>query len=159
MESQPRVAEQIMTMLQSLSNITDGFSVDQLAHSLQTATRAERDGATEEIVLASLCHDIGKVISVLNHPRIASEILRPYVSDDIRAMIEAHQDFQGRHYYGHLGMNPDARDQYRDCSWYAIAEQFADEWDQLSFDPDYPTETLDHFQPLVSDFFTNPRSL
>ncbi|MCL5444955.1 MAG: HD domain-containing protein [Actinobacteria bacterium] len=135
------------------------YSIDQFAHSLQTATRAERDGAGEEVIVASLCHDIGKVVSVFNHPRIASEVLRPYVSDDLRCVIQAHQDFQGRHYYSHLGMNPDARVQYSECSWYEIAEKFADDWDQVSFDPDYPNETLDHFEPLVQDIFSRPRSL
>ncbi|MHB8319284.1 MAG: metal-dependent phosphohydrolase [Acidimicrobiales bacterium] len=158
-KNQPRVPAQILSMLKSLSAITDGFPIDQLAHSLQTATRAERDGAGEEVIVASLCHDIGKVVSVFNHPRIASEVLRPYVSDDLRCVIQAHQDFQGRHYYSHLGMNPDARAQYSECSWCEIAEKFADDWDQVSFDPDYPNETLDHFEPLVQDIFSRPRSL
>ena len=113
MANQPRVAEQVLAMLRSLADITDGFAVDQLIHSLQTATRAEEDGADEEMVVASLCHDIGKAVSVLNHPRIAAEILRPYVRDEIFRVIEAHQDFQGRHYYGHLNMDPEARQQYR----------------------------------------------
>ena len=47
----------------------------------------------------SLCHDIGKAVSVPNHPRIAAEILRPYVRDEVQWMIQVHQDFQGRHYY------------------------------------------------------------
>ncbi len=46
---------------------------------LQTATRAEEAGADPEMVVAALCHDIGKYVSVPNHPRIAAEILRPYV--------------------------------------------------------------------------------
>ena len=66
-------------MLESLEEITDGFAVDQLVHSLQTATRAEEAGASDEVVVASLCHDIGKAVSVMNHPRIAAEILKPYV--------------------------------------------------------------------------------
>ena len=78
-EHQPRVADRVLAMLASLEEITDGFEVDQLVHSLQTATRAEEAGATDEVVVASLCHDIGKAVSVMNHPRIAAEILRPYV--------------------------------------------------------------------------------
>ena len=68
---------------ESLADIVDGFAVDQLTHCLQTATRAEEAGADEELVVASLCHDIGKVISVPNHPRIAAEILKPYVRDEV----------------------------------------------------------------------------
>ena len=158
-EHQPRVADRVLAMLASLEEITDGFEVDQLVHSLQTATRAEEAGASDEVVVASLCHDIGKAVSVMNHPRIAAEILRPYVSDDTYHMIQAHQDFQGRHYYEYLGQDPNARDKYEGEPWYGLAEQFADEWDQISFDPDYPTKPLSHFEPLVRQVFATPRSL
>jgi len=154
---QPRVAERVLAMLASLADITDGFAVDQLTHSLQTATRAEEAGADIEVVVASLCHDIGKAVSVTNHPRIAAEILRPYVRPEVCAMISAHQDFQGRHYYGYFDLSPDARDQYQGEPWYALAEQFADDWDQTSFDPDYPTQPLEHFEPMVHEVFRSNR--
>ena len=93
-------------LLRSLGSITDGFSTDQLTHCLQTATLAEQAGADDEIVVAALCHDVGKAISVPNHPRIAAEILRPYVRDEVYRMILVHQDFQGRHYYRALRRRP-----------------------------------------------------
>jgi predicted HD phosphohydrolase len=158
MAHQPRVADRVLAMLASLEEITDGFEVDQLVHSLQTATRAEEAGASDEVVVASLCHDIGKAVSVMNHPRIAAEILRPYVSADTYQMILAHQDFQGKHYYEYLGQDPNARDQYVGEPWYGLAERFADDWDQTSFDPDYPTKPLSHFEPLVRQIFAAPRS-
>jgi predicted HD phosphohydrolase len=148
-----RVAETILTMLRSLADITDGFAVDQLTHSLQTATMAERAGADDEVVVAALCHDIGKAVSVPNHPRISAEILRPYVRDDVHWMIEVHQDFQGRHYYAHFGGDPNARDQYQGHEAYALAERFADEWDQQAFDPDYDTLPLEHFEDRVRAVF------
>ena len=120
-EHQGRVADQVLAMLEALAAITDGFAVDQLTHSLQTATRAEESGADPEMVVASLCHDIGKYVSVPNHPRIAAEILRPYVRDEIVQVILAHQDFQGRHYYHHFGGDPNAREQYRAEPWFALA--------------------------------------
>ena len=52
--NQPRVAETVLQMLRELADITDGFATDQLTHCLQTATRAERDGADDEVVVASL---------------------------------------------------------------------------------------------------------
>jgi predicted HD phosphohydrolase len=159
MEQQDRVAEGVLAMLRSLAAITDGFAVDQLTHSLQTATLAERAGAEDEIVVASLCHDIGKAVSVPNHPKIAAEILKSYVRDDVYQMIRAHQDFQGRHYYHHFGGDPDAREQYRGASWFALAEQFADEWDQIAFDPDYDTLPLEHFEDRVRAVFASPHSL
>ncbi len=158
-KNQSRVADRVLAMLESLSEVVDGFAVDQLTHCLQTATRAEQAGADDELVVASLCHDIGKAVSVPNHPRIAAEILRPYVRPEVTAAILAHQDFQGRHYYAHFNMDPNLRDRYRDEPWYDLAEQFADEWDQKSFDPDFPTETLAHFEPKVRSVFANPHVL
>ena len=153
-EHQDRVAERALAMLRSLAEITDGFAVDQLTHSLQTATLAERAGADEEVVFASLLHDVGKAVSVPNHPEIAAAILRPYVRSDVYNMIRAHQDFQGRHYYAHFGGDPNAREQYRGEPWFGLAEQFADDWDQIAFDPDYDTLPLEHFEPLVRKLFS-----
>ena len=159
MNNQPRVAQQILVMIQGLSAITDGFSVDQMQHSLQTATRAEAAGADEEVIVASLLHDVGKLISVPNHPRIAAEILKPYVREDVYWMIATHQDFQGRHYYEHLGMNPNLRENHVGQPWFELAERFADEWDQKSFDPEFESLPLQHFAPMVERVFSRARSL
>jgi predicted HD phosphohydrolase len=156
-ENQPRVAENILDMLQSLSKITDGFAVDQLTHSLQTATLAERAGADKEVVFAALLHDIGKAVSVANHPEIAAAIIKPYVRPEVYEMIRFHQDFQGRHYYHHFGADPNARTRYADESWFDLAAQFADDWDQIAFDPDYDTLPLEHFEPLVREMTTSWR--
>ena len=107
-QNQSRVAENVLAMLRSLGDITDGFATDQLTHCLQTATRAERAGADDDVVIASLCHDIGKAISVPGHPQIAAAILKPYVRPEVHKMILVHQDFQGAHYYHHFGGDPNA---------------------------------------------------
>ena len=158
-EAQPRVARQILAMVKGLSDITDGFSLDQLQHALQTATRAELDGADEEVIVASLLHDVGKLISVPNHPKIAAEILRAYVRHEVYCMVAFHQDFQGRYYYEHLGMDPNLRDQHREQPWYELAERFADCWDQKAFDPAFPTQTLEHFEPMVVNVFSRAKSI
>ena len=129
MASQPKVADRVLDMLRSLADITDGFAVDQLTHCLQTATKAERDGASDEVVIASACHDIGKAVSTPNHGAIAAEMLKPYVSDDVYGLIRVHQDFQGKHYYHHFDGDPDAREQYRGESYFDLTAQFADDWD------------------------------
>jgi len=161
-KNQPRVADRVLGLLRSLEEIVDGFATNQLVHCLQTATRAERAGADAEVVVASLCHDIGKAISVPNHPAIAAEILKPYVREEVYWMILAHQDFQGRHYYHHFGGDPDAREKHRASlspETFELAERFADEWDQTSFDPDYDTLPLEHFEPLVRQVFGSARML
>jgi predicted HD phosphohydrolase len=150
-EHQGRVADRVLGMLESLAEITDGFAVDQLTHCLQTATLAERAGADEELIFASLCHDIGKAVSVPNHPEIGAAIIKPYVRPDVHMAILAHQDFQGRHYYAHFGGDPNARDKYEGAPWFDLAAKFADEWDQIAFDPGYDTLKLEHFEPLVRE--------
>lgn len=154
--NQTRVPEKILSLLSDLADITDGFGTDQLTHCLQTAARAEADGADDEVVVAALCHDLGKAISVPNHPAIAAAILQPYVRSEVYDMIRVHQDFQGRHYYHHFGGNPDAREDHREAlspDEFDLAAKFADEWDQTSFDPDYPTPPLEHFADRVRAVF------
>ena len=159
-KNQVRVAETVLGLLRSLADVTDGFATDQLTHGLQTATLAERAGADDEIIVASLCHDIGKAISVPNHPEIAAAILKPYVRSEVYDMIRVHQDFQGRHYYHHFGGDPDAREKHRhalDPETFALAERFADEWDQVAFDPEGDTLPLEHFEPLVREVFAQAK--
>src|SRR5919206_3543371 len=131
-QRQATMPQIIKAMLAQLEEQTDGFAINQLAHALQTATRAERDGASEEMIVAALCHDIGKVISVENHPAIAAEILKPYVARETYEIIRTHQDFQGRHYYALMGKDPEARRQYESEPWYTKACQFTDGWDQAA---------------------------
>lgn len=153
------VPDRILALLGSLAGITTGFAVDQLQHALQTATRAERAGGDDDIVVASLCHDIGKAISEPNHPAVAAALLAPYVREEVAWMIAVHQDFQGRHYYEHLGKDADARERHRGHPAYELAETFADEWDQTSFDPAYDTLPLEHFEPLVRQVFQAPQRI
>lgn len=158
--NQTRVPEKILSLLTDLADITDGFGTDQLTHCLQTAARAEADGVDDEIVVAALCHDIGKAISVPGHPAIAAAILQPYVSVDTYQMIRVHQDFQGQHYYHHFGGNPEARETHRDsltAEQFELAAKFADDWDQTSFDPDYPTPDLEHFADRVRGVFAQAK--
>jgi predicted HD phosphohydrolase len=157
MEAQPLVADRVLALLGHLEEMVFGFAVDQLTHCLQTATLAERAGADDELVVAALCHDVGKYVSVMNHPGIAAEMLRPYVRDEVYHAIRVHQDFQGKHYYAHFGGDADAREQYRDAPWFDLAARFADEWDQLAFDPGYDTLPLEHFEPKLRAVFASPK--
>lgn len=150
------VPDRMMALLRSMDELVQGFAVTQLDHSLQTATRAERDGADLDMIVASLCHDVGKTFSNANHPAIAAEMLRPWVSDEAYWVIKFHQDFQGRHYYGRIGLDPEMRRKHLGQPWYELAERFADDWDQTAFDPGYEASPLDHFEPMVREVFSRP---
>jgi predicted HD phosphohydrolase len=84
---------------------------------------------------------------------VSAEILRPYVRDDVYQIVLHHQDFTTRHLAPVFGGDPDRRDRWRQAPWFRLAERFADEWDQLSFDPQYPTEPLQHFERHVRQIF------
>ncbi|MEM8826809.1 MAG: metal-dependent phosphohydrolase, partial [Pseudomonadota bacterium] len=63
-ERQPDV---IMEQLARLGDMQVGFRADQLTHSLMCATLARRSGASDQEVVAALCHDLGKAMSIPNH--------------------------------------------------------------------------------------------
>ena len=93
------------------------------------------------MVVASLCHDIGKTFSNMNHPAIAAEMLRPWVSDEAYWVVKYHQDFQGRHYYERIGMDPRCVAVTWGTSTTTWPSDSPTYWDQTAFDPDYDSET------------------
>ena len=129
------------------------YQVTRLGHSLQTATRAERDGADDETVVCALLHDIGDLLAPANHSQVAAALLRPYVSEKNHWIIEHHGLFQGYYYFHHYGQDRNARDRYRDHPWYEACVEFCARWDQPSFDPDYDTLPLEHFVPRIEALF------
>lgn len=151
--------KQIMESLARLADIEVGFAASQLTHSLMAATLARRDGASDEEVVAALCHDLGKLMSIPNHGAIAAEILKPYVRDDIYHAVKWHQHFQGKYYYAYMGASPTMRDQFKDEPWYDFAEKLVDTWDAPAFDPDFPVDSLASFEPEVTRVFSSPKRM
>ena len=152
-------ANQIMDSLARLEKIEVGFATNQLTHSLMAGTLARRSGASDEEVVAALCHDLGKLFSIPNHGPIAAEMLKPYVREDIYHAVYWHQEFQGRYYFEHLGKDPEGRDRFRGESWYGFAEKLVDDWDAPAFDPGFEVDPLDSFAPEVARIFRNPRAM
>lgn len=130
------------------------YHVTRLGHSLQTATRAERDGADEETIVCALLHDIGDILAPANHSAVAAALLAPYVSAKNHWIIKHHGVFQGYYYFHFIGGDRDARERYRDHEYYQDCVDFCARWDQPSFDPDYDTLPLEHFEPMVRRLFT-----
>ena len=146
--------DRILQALRDLENTLGGYQITRLEHSLQTATRAEEDGADEEMVLGALLHDLGDDLAPENHSQYAAAIIRPYVRKEVTWIVEHHGVFQ-LHYFGHhTGDDPNARDRFKDHPWYDSAVRFCERWDQAAFDPDYPTQPLEHFEPLVRRIFS-----
>ena len=156
-ESERRYAEnlgeRVLESLKKLDHSLFGYPVTRLQHSLQTATRAVRDGADEEMVIAALLHDIGDELAPYNHSEMAAAILRPYVRPEVAWIVEHHGLFQNYYYVHHLGGDRHARERLREHPWYDACVHFCAAWDQCSFDPDYSHEQLEYFEPLVRRIF------
>jgi predicted HD phosphohydrolase len=147
------VGSRVMKALAQLEHSYPGEQVDRLVHSLQTATRAHRDGRDEEYVVAALLHDLGDLLATMNHSDYAAAILKPYVRPNIHWMIRQHGLFQGYYYFHHIGLDRNAREQHRGHPSYALCIDFCDKYDQASFDPDYDTMPLAAFEPMVQRLF------
>ena len=130
-----------------------GAAVDRYTHSLQTATRCMRDGSDPETVVCALLHDIGDVLAPDNHAELAASILRPYVSEQNWWVVKHHDIFQGYYYFQYLEKDRRLRDHYRASPYFGACVKFCQRWDQVSFDPVYPTEPLDAFLPMVREVF------
>lgn len=143
----------IMEAMAKLDHSLEGYKVSRLEHSLQTATRAEADGADQEMVVAALIHDIGDELAPYNHAEIAAGIIRPYVRPEVTWVIEQHGIFQMYYYAHHLGGNRNARDRFKGHEWYDSCARFCESWDQAAFDPDYKSKPLAEWEPLVRAIF------
>ena len=57
------LADRMLKELQGTKDILGGYMIDRFEHSLQSATRAYRDGKSEEYVVMALLHDLGELDS------------------------------------------------------------------------------------------------
>jgi predicted HD phosphohydrolase len=147
--TQSLVPARVLSLMRALVTDHGGFPVNRLEHSLQTATRAERDGRDEEYVLCALLHDIGDTLSPFNHPSIAAGILKPFVSEANSWMVEHHGIFQGYYFWQHIGLDRNTRERFRGTEFFEYTEEFCAKYDQTAFDVDYRSEPLEHFEPLI----------
>lgn len=147
------LADRVLEQLRKLDHSLEGYPLTRLGHSLQTATRALRDGADEELTVAALLHDMGDELAPYNHAELAASILRPYVRPEVTWIVAQHGLFQNYYYVHHLGGDRNARERYRDHPWFEACKHFCAAWDQCSFDPAYRSEPLATFEPLVRRIF------
>lgn len=134
-----------------------GFPVDRYTHSLQTGTRALRDGRDDEYVACALLHDIGDTLGTFNHPDIAAAMLQPFISDENLWMVKHHGIFQGHYFFHHLGMDRDMRDQLRGHPCYDRTAEFCELYDNPAFDGAYDTLPIVEFMPILQRVFASPR--
>ncbi len=151
------LADRLLAHLRLLDNDHGGFAVDRLEHSLQTATRAHRDGRDEEYVVCALIHDIGDILLPASHAELGAAILKPYVSEANHWMLEKHGVFQGYYFFHYIGLDRDMREQFRGHPHFEHCAQFCHLYDQNSFDPGYDSMPLEAFEPMLRRVVAAPK--
>ncbi|WP_294256705.1 HD domain-containing protein [uncultured Comamonas sp.] len=149
--------DRVMAHLKLLEGDYGGFPVDRYTHSLQTATRALRDGRDEEYVVCALLHDIGDTLGSFNHPDIAAAVLQPFVSEANHWMVQHHGIFQGHYFFHHIGLDRDMREQFREHPHYTRTAEFCELYDNPAFDPRAETLPLSEFEPMLRRLMQRPR--
>jgi len=147
-------ADRLLRELASQADETlTGYRITRLQHGLQAATRARRDGADIDWVVAALLHDIGDGLAPQNHDRFAAEIMRPFMREEVTWVVEHHGIFQMVYYAHHYGWDRELREKYAGNPYYRSCVDFCERWDQSSFDPDYPMDPLESFADEVHEIF------
>lgn len=147
-------ADRLLDALEHLDEGLSGYQITRLGHSVQSATRAWRDGADADWVVSALLHDVGDIFAPYNHDEYAATILKPFVREQCRWVVEKHGDFQMLYYGHHLeGMDQHKRERHRGHRYFDDCATFCERWDQASFDPNYDDLPLSFFAPLVHEVF------
>ena len=146
-------AKRLVGALEQLDESLSGYQITRLGHSVQAATRAWRDGADTDWVVAALLHDIGDIFAPFNHDEYAATILKPFVREQVTWVVEKHGDFQRLYYAQHTGGNPHARDKFKGHAYFDDCDVFCERWDQSSFDPEYPSLPVAFFADMVEAVF------
>jgi predicted HD phosphohydrolase len=157
-ENVAAVPDTLLAVLRSLQANDAGLQVDRLEHSLQTATLASRDGASDEMIVAALFHDIGEVLAPINHAQVAAAVLRPYVSETTHWIVEHHDVFQGYYYLHFLGRDRNARERWKGHPAYQATVDFCEKYDQPAFDPAMRSMPLEAFEPIARRVLARPRA-
>jgi len=151
-----KVADRVLDHLRLLDGDYGGFPVDRLEHSLQTATRAHRDGRGEDYVVMALLHDIGDTLGSYNHPDIAAAIIKPSVTEDLHWICQQHGIFQGYYYFHFLGQDREMRERHRGHPHFEACAEFCEKYDQAGFDASYDSAPLSFFEPMVRRVMARP---
>ena len=147
-------ANRIINFISGLTKTLEGYKINRLEHSLQTATRALNDNADDEMIVAALLHDMGDELAPLNHSAYSASVLKPYVNEKTHWIVEKNGEFQMYYYAHHLGGNKNQRDKYKGHKYFQETVDFCENSDQKSFDPNYKSLTLKDFEPYVKKIFS-----
>jgi predicted HD phosphohydrolase len=85
---------------------------------------------------------------------VIADILQPFISERNEWMLRHHPVFQQYHFLEHPSIDRHAREAFRGSPHFDYTARYCEIYDQNSFDPDFPTLPLEHFEPIVEAFFS-----
>ena len=130
------------------------FGINHYEHGLQSATRAFRAGEKEDVVVAALLHDVFEWFNPYNHDRMAGDLLRYVLSDELAWIVGNHGVFQLT-FHTHSAFDTKAAEKFRGHPYFESAIRFCDAYDQNCFDPHYDNMPFDAFEPMVRRQFAD----
>lgn len=149
-----QTADRILKMIAAEADQSlPGYQITRVGHALQSATRAHREGADIDWIVGALLHDIGDALAPSNHAQMAAAIVRPYLREEVTWVVEHHGAFQMFYYAHFYGRNQFEREKFKDHPCYRSCLEFCERWDQNCFDPDYASEPLSFFEPMIREVF------
>jgi predicted HD phosphohydrolase len=140
--------DRILRLLGELDKLFIGHPRSMLSYSLLAATRAQRAGAAQELIVAALCHRVGMTVSVAAYAEISAASMRDFVSADTYQLVLHLPEFARTP----LAPVPDRRAaeaRYGKLAWYADAVRLADEWLSSADSASEQASPLAAFEPLV----------
>jgi len=138
----------LLGLLGNLRNDT-AYNITRYDHCLQTGTRALRDNKDEEYVVVALLHDVAENLGPFNHGEVIASVLHPFIGRDNHFMLVNHGLFQTYFFASHYGMDPNARERFKDDPAYERTIEFCAKYDEISFDPQYENEPMSTFEPMI----------
>jgi predicted HD phosphohydrolase len=125
-----------------------GWQVNNYQHSLQCATRALKNGESEEYIVCALLHDVCQDLNPYNHDKLAGDVLRYHVSDENQWVVANHQIFQ-LSFRDNSSFDKTACERYRGHPYFEAAMRFCEHYDMNCFDGSYEHLPLATFEPMV----------
>lgn len=133
----------LLADLRVVHDAGDRGRVDQLEHSLQMATRADRAGADDELVVVALLHDVFRVLAPAAHGPALALALSDRLTRDRVEILAHHSAWQHDAVHGSEQVL-----EFHGESWWVDACRFG-AWDAASFSPGYDTLPLTVFTERV----------
>lgn len=135
-----------------------GYAISMYQHGLQAATLALQAGEDEEYVVMCLLHDIGFTIAGPSHGEFSAALLRPYIAERNRWVLEMHQLFGYPHMTDHPAVTVDERERFRGHPHFEATAHFVATYDQTTVNPNLSILPLAAFEPMLHRLFAKPPS-